>query len=95
MYSRQLMAIEDMVVMIPGMVQHQPTVSMTDDGHNTSRRRVLIPRFQRRYRIAPDVTNPITPATNAVFLTVIAIINLRQKLQSEQRGKARRWFTAY
>jgi hypothetical protein len=40
MYSKQLIATEDMVVMIPGAVLHQPIVSMTEDGHSMTRRSV-------------------------------------------------------
>lgn len=75
-----------MVVNIPANVQHQLGVSITDDGHNTSLRRVLIPKFQRTTRMVPDTTTPTTLARNIVFLTVIAIINLRQKLQIRTAG---------
>jgi len=39
-YNKQLIATEDMVIRIPGKVLHQPTVSITDDGHKTTRRSV-------------------------------------------------------
>jgi hypothetical protein len=71
-----LIAIEDIVIKIPATVQHQPAVSITEDGHRTSRPRVLIPKFQRTIRIIPDTTSPTTLPTNAVFLTLIAITNL-------------------
>jgi hypothetical protein len=40
MYSTQLIATDDMVIMTPGKVLHQPTVSITDDGHKITRKSV-------------------------------------------------------
>jgi hypothetical protein len=73
-----LIAIEHMVVMMPGTVLHQPEVSMTEDGHNTTRRSVLpivircqTPNLQRRTNTAPDTVNPTAPPIAAVCRTVI------------------------
>ena len=41
MYSTQLIATDDMVIMTPGKVVDQPTVSITDDGHKITRKSVL------------------------------------------------------
>jgi len=66
---------------IPGRVQHQPTVSMTDDGHSTARRSVLpilircqTPNLQRRTSTAADTINPTALPTAAVCRVVIESI---------------------
>jgi hypothetical protein len=73
-----LIAIEDMVISIPGTVLHQPEVSMTEDGHNTTRRSVLpivmrrhTPKRQRRTNTVPDTINPIAPPIAEVCRAVI------------------------
>jgi hypothetical protein len=71
-----LIAIENMVVKIPGTVQHQSTLSITEEGHSTSRTRELIPKFQRITRIITDTTNPTTLPTKAVLLTLIAMVKV-------------------
>jgi hypothetical protein len=77
-YNRQLIATEDMVVMIPGTVLHQPEVSMTEDGHNTTRKSVLpivmrchTPQRQSRTNTIADTINPTVPPITAVPRTVI------------------------
>src|SRR6267154_2249126 len=77
-YSRQLIAIEAIVVMIPGKVLHQPAVSIADDGHTITRRSVLptlmrchTPKLPRRTNTAPDTIRPTVPPTTAVCRTVI------------------------
>ena len=77
-YSRQLIAIEAIVVMIPGKVLDQPAVSITDDGHTTTRSSVLAtlmrrhtPNLQRRTNTVPDTIRPTVPPTTAVCRTVI------------------------
>ena len=78
MYRRQLIAIDDMVVMIPVAVLHQPTVTMMEDGHRITRRSVLptsiisqMPYRQRRARIVPETISAAVPATIAVRFVLI------------------------
>jgi hypothetical protein len=78
MYRRQLIAIEEMVVMIPAAVLHQPTVIMMEDGQKITRKLVLpttmisqMPYRQRRPRTVPETTSAAAPATVAVCLVLI------------------------
>ena len=78
MYRRQLIAIDEMVVMIPAAVQHQPLVIMMEDGHRITRRSVLpsniysqMPYRQRRARTVLDTINATRPAMMAVCLGLI------------------------
>jgi hypothetical protein len=67
-----------MVVMIPAAVLHQPTVIMTEDGHNTARRSVLltatirqIPNLQRRASTVAATISAAVPAMITVRLVLI------------------------
>ena len=78
MYRRQLIAIDEMVVMIPAAVQHQPIVIMMEDGHRITRRSALpnsmysqMPYRKSRARAVPDTTNATRPAMMAVCLVLI------------------------
>jgi hypothetical protein len=75
-YNRQLIAIEDMVMRIPGRVQHQPNVSITDDGHSTRTKstplnlRAPSTPTQRRTSTKLDTVNPTIPPIVATCLFV-------------------------
>ena len=78
MYRRQLIAIDETVVMIPAAVLHQPTVIMTEDGHKITRKSVLpgtmisqIPYLQRRVSTTPGTISAATPAMTAVCFVLI------------------------
>ena len=72
-----MIAIEDMVVMIPATVQSQATVSMIDDGHRTARKSVFpimtsqIPYLKRRARTVPHTVSEAAPAIIAVCLVLM------------------------
>ena len=78
MYRRQLIAIDEMVVMIPAAVLHHPTVIMMEDGHNIARRSVLptvmilhTPYLQKRASTVLGTISAVVPAMIAVCLVLI------------------------
>jgi hypothetical protein len=90
MYRRQMIAIEDKVVMIPAGVLHQPTVIMMEDGHRITRKSVLpttmilqTPNLQRRPRTVPDTLNAAVPARIAVALALIGFDDMVRRLSGE------------
>lgn len=78
MYRMQLIAIDEMVVIIPAAVLCQPTVIMMEDGHNIARRSVLptamilhTPYLQRRASAVPDTISAAVQAMIAVCLMLM------------------------
>ena len=78
MYRRQLIAIDEMVVMMPIPVLHQPTVIRMEDGHNIALRSVFptviilhTPCLQRRKSTVPGTISAVVQAMIAVCLMLI------------------------
>jgi hypothetical protein len=82
MYIKQFIAIDDTVIIMPGMVLRQPTVSITEAGHSTYIRSVLrtisIPDTPnpRRVNTMPEITSPRAPALRISFCTVKSLPSL-------------------
>jgi len=78
-YSRQLIATEDIVIMMPAGVERQPLVSIMNEGQSMCLRFVC-PNIRspenpnhNKVRIPPETTSPHSPPkTSVVFMVTIA-----------------------
>src|SRR5579862_1342156 len=86
------METEDAVMRIPGRVQHQPNVSMTEDGHSTYAKftplslRAPSTPAQRKTSTMLDTVNPTMPPIVATCLLVTSNLRISDQKQFPGSG---------